>query len=299
MKIAIISNFSSYLLNFRGPLMVEMVRRGHEVLAFAPDYSDADRAWLRDRGIVPIDFHLQRTGINPFRDIASIVQLRRLLRQCRPDVVFGYNIKPVIYGTIAAWLARVPRRYAMIEGLGFVFIQGAKLHLRKALLQRVVSALYRFALSRANKAIFLNPDDRAEFIERGLVSPSRAVLLGGIGLDLDEWNYTPPPAQAPIAFIMIGRLLGDKGVREYVAAARILRQSYPDARFLLVGGHDANPAAVPLAEVRGWVKEGLIEWPGHARFGNGWPRQVYSCFLPIVKAFRAARRRQCRLACRS
>ncbi|QJR06238.1 glycosyltransferase family 4 protein (plasmid) [Sphingobium yanoikuyae] len=282
MKISVISNFASSLLNFRGPLLIEMVRRGHKVLAFAPDHDDATRAWLRDRGIVPVDFDLQRTGLNPLRDITSMAQLRLLFRQYRPDVVFGYNIKPVIYGTMAAWLAGVPRRYAMITGLGFVFINKARLRMRKALLQRGVSALYGFALSKANKTIFFNPDDRAEFIERGLVSPLRAVLLGGTGLDLDEWNYTPPLAQTSITFIMVGRLLRDKGVEEYVEAAKALRPHYPRARFLLVGGHDENPTAIPLAEVRSWVDAGVIEWSGHVPV-RPWLAQASVFVLPSYR----------------
>ncbi|MGV7121194.1 glycosyltransferase family 4 protein [Sphingopyxis sp. 550A] len=282
MKISVISNFASSLLNFRGPLLIEMVRRGYEVLAFAPDHDDASRAWLRDNGVVPVDFGLARTGMNPLKDAASLLNLRRLLRLHKPDAILGYYIKPVIYGTIAAWLAGVPRRYTMIEGLGFAFTHGPEIGWRKMLLQRIVSALYRVALRRADSVVFLNPDDRAEFIERGLVSPSQAALLGGIGLDLKEWDYSLPNVHAPITFIMIGRLLGDKGVREYVAAARILRQSRPDTRFLLVGGYDANPAAIPLEEVKDWVEEGLIEWPGHVPVRD-WLSQAGIFVLPSYR----------------
>jgi glycosyltransferase involved in cell wall biosynthesis len=262
MKISIISNFAWSLLNFRGPLLVEMVGRGHDVSAFAPDHDEGTRAWLRDRGIVPVDFDLARTGMNPFKDAASLLELRHLLRLHKPDVTLGYYIKPVIYGTIAAWLARVPRRYAMIEGLGFAFTHGPDIGWRKALLQRVVSVLYRAALRRADKVMFLNPDDRAEFQRKGLVSADQAALLGGIGVDLHEWSYAEPPSK-PVCFIMVGRLLRDKGVREFVDAARIVRERHPAARFLLIGGHDSNPAAIPLADAQAWVDEGLIEWPGH------------------------------------
>ncbi|MCF8708910.1 glycosyltransferase family 4 protein [Rhizorhapis sp. SPR117] len=281
MKISVISNFASSLLNFRGPLLLEMVRRGHEVLAFAPDHDEATRAWLRANGIVPIDFNLARAGMNPIRDAASLLDLRRLLRRHKPDITLGYYIKPVIYGTIAAWLARVPRRFAMIEGLGFAFTQGQRPSRRRAALQRVVARLYRSALRLAERVIFLNPDDRREFVERRLVSPDRAVILGGIGLDLQEWAYEEPDAGAA-TFIMVGRLLRDKGVEEYVEAAKALRPHYPQARFLLVGGHDENPAAIPLAEVRLWVDAGVIEWPGHVPV-RPWLAQASVFVLPSYR----------------
>src|SRR3546814_283104 len=235
-----------------------MARSCHDVLAFAPDHDDATRAWLRANGITPIDFSLARAGMNPVKDATSLLELRRLLRLYKPDITLGYYIKPVIYGTIAAWLAGVPRRYAMIEGLGFAFTEGQRPSWRRASLQRIVAKLYRSALRLAERVVFLNPDDRREFVERRLVSPDRAVILGGIGLDLQEWSYSKPDAEAA-TFIMVGRLLRDKGVEEYVEAAKALHPHYPKARFLLVGGHDENPAAMSLAEVQSWVDAGLIE----------------------------------------
>lgn len=281
MKISIISNFAASLLNFRGPLLIEMVRRGHDVLAFAPDHDDATRAWLRANGITPVDFTLARTGMNPLRDAASALQLRRLLRRHRPDVTLGYYIKPVIFGTAAAWLARVPRRFAMIEGLGFAFTEGQRPSRRRAFLQHIVAMLYRGTLRLAERVIFLNPDDRREFVERGLVPPDRAVILGGIGLDLQEWGYARPNADAA-TFVMVARLLRDKGVEEYVAAAKALRADYPHARFLLVGGHDENPAAVPLAQVQSWVDAGIIEWPGHVPVRE-WLAQASVFVLPSYR----------------
>lgn len=281
MKISIISNFASSLINFRGPLLVEMVRRGYDVLAFAPDHDDATRVWLEANGIVPVDFNLARTGMNPARDAASLLELRRLLHLHKPDITLSYYIKPVIYGTIAAWLARVPRRYAMIEGLGFAFTEGQRPSWRRAALQRVVARLYSAALRLVDRVIFLNPDDRREFVERRLAPSDRAVILGGIGLDLEEWPYSAPDPGAA-TFIMVGRLLRDKGVEEYVAAAKALRRAYPQARFLLVGGHDENPAAVPLAEVQSWVDSGVIEWPGHMPVRE-WLAQACVFVLPSYR----------------
>lgn len=261
--------------------MQEMVRRNHEVLAFAPDHDVASRSWLKAHGIVPVDYALQRTGMSPVRDLGSVLALRSLLRRYSPDVALCYYVKPVIYGMIAAWLAGVPQRYAMIEGLGFAFTEGQRPSWRRAVLQRVVAMLYRGALRLADRVIFLNPDDRREFIDRGLVLPAHAVILGGIGLDLQEWPYAEADAGAA-TFVMVGRLLRDKGVEEYVAAAKALRPEYPHARFLLVGGHDENPAAVPLTEVQSWVDAGLVEWPGHVSVRE-WLAQACVFVLPSYR----------------
>ncbi len=278
MKIAVISNQAFTLLNFRGPLLTEMVRRGHEVLAFAPNHDADTRAALRAMGVAPVDYPLDRAGSNPLRDFATILNLYRLLRRHRPDICFSYIIKPVIYGTIAAWLAGVRHRYGMIEGLGFSFTPTPDRSLRKQILQRVIATLARFSMAHIDRLIFLNPDDLEEFVSGRMIAAERTGLLGGIGVDLMDWKQTPLP-EGPVTFILVARLLRDKGIDDYVAAARILRASYPAARFLLLGGLDENPAAITRAEVESWVAEGLIEWPGQVVV-KLWLAQAHVFVLP-------------------
>lgn len=262
MKIAVITSQASSLVNFRGPLLAEMRQRGYEVLAFAPNLDHDIRAALVEMGVQPIEFSMSRSGMNPFREVAVIAELRRLLRRHRPDVCFAYFIKPVIYGAIAAWLARVPRRYGLIEGLGFAFTATSGADTRRQLVRGAITFMARFAFRRLQRVIFLNPDDMQELADRRLVVPGQTALLGAIGIDLDEWSVAPLP-RGEITFILVARLLRDKGIGEYAAAARILRTDYPEARFLLLGGLDQNPAAMPRTEVEAWTAEGLIEWPGH------------------------------------
>lgn len=262
MKIAVISSVARSLINFRGPLLAEMCSRGHEVLAFAPDFDADTRAHLTTMGVKPLDFSMSRTGTNPFTEISVILELRRLLLKHSPDISFQYFMKPVIYGAVASWLAGVPKRFGAIEGLGFAFTATEYSDARRMALQRIVSVLARFALSRLDRVIFLNPDDQREFIARRLVDSKKSAMIGAIGVDLAEWSAIPIPDE-PICFILIARLLRDKGIHEYVAAARILRAEYSAARFVLLGGLDENPASISLAEVKAWVDEGIIEWPGH------------------------------------
>jgi len=153
-----------------------------------------------------------------------------------------------------------PGGAALIEGLGYAFVEGGvPSSLKRRLLRTGLKHLYRLALARAHKVFFLNPDDLSLFTEEGLVIPSKAVLLGGIGVDLEEWSPAPPHL-APMTFTLIARLLREKGVREFVEAARRVKARHPEVRFLLIGPLDTNPGAIGEAEVRRWVEEGLLEW---------------------------------------
>jgi glycosyltransferase involved in cell wall biosynthesis len=261
-KVAIVGNQGFSLLNFRGSLIADLCGRGHEVVAFAPEMAEDIRAQLQALGAQTIELNLARTGTNPIADLRAIFQLRRLLVDAAPDVMLAYAAKPVIYGTIAAWIAGVPRRFAMVEGLGFVFIERPGVRKSRTLLRLLVKKLYGFALRRAEKALFLNDDDISDFVSMGLLPPQKALCIGAIGVDLDSW--APEPAiTTPITFTLVARLLRDKGVLEFVEAARRIKQRNLGVRFLLVGGLDENPESISAEEVVAWVDEGLIEWPGH------------------------------------
>ena len=262
-RIAIIGSQAFALWNFRGPLIQEMTKRDLEVYALAPDYDDEIRNKVEQLGAKPVPYRLSRTGLNPFRDVLDFLSLIFALRGIKPNIAFSYTIKPVIYGTLAAWISGVPRRFAMIEGLGYAFTSpGEREELKKRVVRTIAQFLYKLALRRATKVFFLNPDDLNEFVQKGIVHSEKAFLLGPIGVDLEAFPPVPP-VTAPITFLLAARLLREKGVREFVEAARRIKAKYPDARFILLGGLDTNPGAISREEVEGWVKEGLIEWPGH------------------------------------
>ena len=281
MRIALISNQARSMLNFRGPLIEELVRRGHKVLAFAPDFDELSRAECEKLGARPVAFAMSRTGLNPLREIATILELRRLLKVLDPDVVLSFFLKPLIYGTIAAASARIERRFALVEGLGFAFTPSARFDLRRFAVQVPILLLTRFAMRRLDKVILLNRDDQDELIGRGLVRRRETALLGAIGLDLDVWPQLPLPRQG-VVFIVVARLLADKGIREFVEAARILRGADCHARFLLLGGLDENPTAISSEEVNSWVAEGLIEWQGHVPV-RPWIAQANVFVLPSYR----------------
>jgi len=259
-----------------------MVEAGIQVHALAPDYDDKLRHLVAELGANPVNFSLSRTGINPIRDGLDTLRLALLLRRLRPDVTLGYFIKPVIFGTLAAWLAGVPHRVAMIEGLGYVFTStGGPEPLKRKLLRGLVSQLYRFALARAHKIVFLNQDDINEFVDACLVQQCKVVKLGGIGVNLAEWPLTQP-AKKPITFLLAARLLREKGIVEYAGAAELVKARYPAVRFVLLGGLDPNPGSLSEAEVNAWVAQGLLEWPGHVAV-KPWLAQATVYVLPSYR----------------
>ncbi|MBV2181873.1 MAG: glycosyltransferase family 4 protein [Castellaniella sp.] len=281
-SLVIVSHHAVDLLKFRGHLIRDLTASRVRVRCLAPDHDAATRAELVALGAEPVDYRLQRTGMNPLRDLVDVVKLVHILRRLAPDIVFAFSTKPMVYGTLAAWLASVPRRVALVEGAGYVFTSsGDRSGWRRRALRLVVETLYRIALGRAHRVIFLNPDDQREFIERGLAARERSVLLGGIGVDLQDWRYAPPVTE-PISFLLVGRLLREKGIVEYVAAARLVRARHPQARFILLGGLDSNPGGLARAQVQAWVDEGLLEWPGHVSV-RPWLERVSVFVLPSYR----------------
>ena len=180
------------------------------------------------------------------------------IKQIKPDVFLGYTIKPVIYGSLAAKIANVNRIYSMIEGLGYAFTGSG---IKRKMVGSLAKFLYRHTLKFQDKIFFLNPDDFALFNKMHLLRDlQQGVLLNGIGVDLDE--FLPAPYPKTISFILIGRLVRDKGVNEYVEAAHIVKQQYPFAVFKLAGFIDKNPTAISEKKLRKWHESGKINYLG-------------------------------------
>lgn len=281
-RIGIISNSTFSLVTFRGPLITTMASRGMTVYAFAPDYDEQGRAAVRALGAIPVDFSISRAGTNPLRDLRDVIALAFQLRSLKLDASFCYFIKPVIYGTLAACLAGVPRRVAMIEGAGYVFTEGENFGLRRRLLRGFVTRLCKLALSQTQRVFMLNPDDRQLFVDGGMVDLQKICLLKGIGVELDKFTVTEPVCE-PVTFILIARLLKEKGVYDYIEAARRVRRSNPQARFVLLGSVDVNPGSITEDEVRAWVDEGIVEWPGHVNDVKPWIAKASVFVLPSYR----------------
>ncbi len=262
MRYAILTSHAISLINFRGHLIKKIISEGHEVFAFASDFDEATKDEIRSLGAVPVDCDLNRTGLNPFIDFRATFLLVRLLRKLNLDAILTYSIKPVIFGGFAAFLANIPVRVAMIEGLGFAYTDdGESFPFKKNILKFITNNLYKFSLKFQDKVIFLNQDDIDEFKLMNLVSPSKVIKLGGIGVDLNEWKQKKSFKHS-MTFTIVARLLREKGVLEFIEAARIVKENYPDTNFLVLGDIDLNPSSLSRDQILEWVNQGIIEWPG-------------------------------------
>ncbi len=259
MKIFIVSHHTSSLLNFRGQLLTEIVKAGHDVTVCAPENNPEFIEKFSEMGISFITFPLERNRMNPLKDIHSIRFLVKTIKKIKPDYVFSASTKPVIYGSLAARLAGVPKIFSMISGAGYAFMEGG---IKKKLVNLLARFLFRLALKKNISVFFLNPDDRDLFLRLKLVRQKQTVVINGEGIDLEHFPAVPVSSRAPI-FLMICRLVKDKGVVEYVEAARIVRHRFPEAIFNLLGPLDSdNPSALTKSQVDEWHEEGVIHYCG-------------------------------------
>ena len=258
MKVVVLSNMAQSLANFRGRLLQDLRAAGHEVVAVAPETDDPALASLSAMGVRYVCVPMSRTGVAPVADLAYARRLHALFRAERPDVAFGYTIKPGVYGTLAARWARVPRRVMMVNGLGYAF--GAS-GVRQRLVGAAARGLYRAACRSAHRVVFQNPDDRRTFVELGLARADQTVVVAGSGIDLERFPAVPVPDGPPV-FLFVGRLIAEKGVLDFAEAARAVRRDHPDARFHVLGPFDDAPGAVPRSTVEGWAAEGIVTYLG-------------------------------------
>ncbi|MBW0145286.1 glycosyltransferase family 4 protein [Sphingomicrobium clamense] len=261
MKILVLANIPDELAGARLHLLTAMVERGHEVVAAAPDLEAHQAAGiLAGNGVKCAQFSLSRTGLNPLREWRTLQDITALMRDHYPDVTYAMTIKPVIYGTMAAANAGVPRRFAHITGLGYAFT-GPRTG-KRAIIARIVENLYRRSLRQADTVFFENEDDRDLFLSRDLIANARkASVIDGSGIDLDHFTPAPWP-DGPIRFLFVGRLLKSKGLPELIEAMRRVRQEHPETRLTIVGPLDENPDAIDRVEFEGWVAEGVVEYRG-------------------------------------
>jgi glycosyltransferase involved in cell wall biosynthesis len=253
-NILIGAGFGGSLIRFRGDLIKSWLKMGYKVTAAAPGREVEKQ--LRDLGVDYYCIPLNRTGLNLFSDILLLINFIRLYTHIKPDYIFLYTIKPVIYGSLAAFFCRQAKVYSMITGLGYIFNDSGRMRL---FLKQLVIWLYRLALTFTNKVFFQNPDDIRVFEELRIVKPDKVVQINGSGINIEDFSPAPLPV-GQVVFLLIARLLREKGINEYVEAAGIVKAKYPDARFMLVGwAFDDNPSAISPKQVESWRKEGLVE----------------------------------------
>ncbi|MFL1455768.1 glycosyltransferase family 4 protein [Marinobacter sp. GN3S48] len=259
-RIAMVGNLAETLLGFRGELIKDMVRAGHEVYAFATNYSRKTERAILAMGAIPVKYQMGRLNTNPVADLISTWQLCRLFKSYNISLTFCFFTKPSIWGTLAASMAGVSVRVAKIEGMGRVFTNGPKgSGLRKRLLQSVVNLLFRFSLPKAHHVLVLNRDDQQDLQNLGIKKPL-PTMIGGIGVCLDRYSFNPPVAD-PVRFIFVGRLIREKGIRYFLDAARSLKNRYPDVEFIVLGAPDEKHG-ISKHEMKQLAAENIITYPG-------------------------------------
>ncbi len=256
-KFVVIASFVESIIRFRGDLINELIAKGYDVHVVAPFSTEGGLVvgQLESMGVTCHHVGFCRTGVNPIYDLLLLLRLYVVLMKLKPKYSLSYTSKPVIYGSLAAFFARVPFRYSLITGLGYVFNRKDG-----AFLKRFVSVLYFLGLRGNNKVFFQNSDNAATFKDLGIVSADKIRIVNGSGVNIDLFRVEALPTDA--RFLMIARLLRDKGVIEYFHAAEIVKKIYPDANFVLAGYLDISPNSISEQDLANIMASQAIEFVG-------------------------------------
>ena len=283
-KIVLIGTTASSFYGFRADLIKKLIKNKYQVYAFTSEYTDSCLEKIKALGAIPVPYQLSRGGLNPFADLASLIQLTRKIKKIAPDLVFSYMAKPVIYGSMAARLAKIPHIIGMLEGLGYTFTEQPQGQTVKTkIIKNIQVLLYKLAFPCLQQMIFLNLDDKKDLMDTYHLSVPKVHILGGIGLDLDRFSYLPAKIE-PIKFLFIGRLLKEKGVFELIEAIRLVKKKYPLVHFTILGEIDAeNMGALKQQTLDQLVKENLFEYPGYVLNVKDW---IYESSVFVLPSYR-------------
>lgn len=252
--IAFSGNNAWGMYNFRGKLLRHFVERGFKVTVLAP-YDDVYTKKLQELGCEVLDMPMDPKGVNPFVDALLLYRYYKVFKKLNPDISVTYTIKPNIYGGIAARLLKIPY-LPITTGLGYVFINDD-------VVAKIVKKLYGLAFKKAEKVWFLNDEDIEDFRRENIVDDDKIQLLPGEGIDLSRFKLSKRLESTSFTFILVARMLVDKGVCEFVEAARVMKKKYPKLSFKLLGAvWKDNPAAISEAQLRKWEEEGVVEYLG-------------------------------------
>ena len=285
-KIVLIGTVASSFLIFRANLIQVLLKQQHVVYAFISEYKEEELSKIEALGAIPITYELNRGGINPLADAKATYGLTKKIKEIAPDLVFSYFSKPVIFGTLAARLAKVPRVIGMLEGLGYAFTEQPEGLTKKAqLIKRIQVFLYKIALPQLDNIIFLNPDDPKDLLEAYHIKVKKLDVLGGIGLDLVKYSHQPiENIDSSINFLFIGRMLKEKGIHDFISAAKIVKQIYPEIQFTVLGAIDSsNPGALQQSELDRLVSLNIINYPGQVDDVQKWIADSHVFVLPSYR----------------
>lgn len=275
MKVAVLSSFTTSLFWFRIDMMKSFQAAGCEVLAVG---DGAESEWAErfaELGIRYRQIPVQRNGMNPLYDLKTLWALIRLLKEEKPDRIFSYQAKTVIYGGIAAWMCGIRDVYPMIAGVGSVFLGEG---LKNKLVRAVLVTEYKLGLKNSNRVFFQNRDDLKVFTDHRILSESKVVMIHGSGVNVEQFQPTALPEKP--AFLCISRLIRDKGVVEYLDASREIHRRHPEVRCMLVGPFDTNPSAITPEQLQPYIDDGSVEYLGEQKHVAPYLRACTAYVLP-------------------
>jgi len=256
MKIMILSGAAPTLLFFRAEMMLALLEKGHEVIAAAPEPREEWADKFEHLGLKYLSLpHIDKTGTNPLKDFLGFFSIMQIIRREKPAKIFAYQAKPIIYGTLAAWVLGIKEVYLMMGGLGSVLRSE-----QKSMLKNILQLQYKIAFKKCKKVFFQNRDDYAWMLQKGLVKAEQVQMVKGSGVNLAK--FPAKPIQNFPVFLFVGRLIRDKGVLEYLEAAKIVKSKYPTAKVQLVGYFDTNPTALSPKEIQAYLDQGVVEYLG-------------------------------------
>ena len=258
MHIAVNTRWAQNLFNLRKELVEAWVADGHMVTAIGELPEDEFAPRCNQKGFNYRQIRIERNGVNPVTDISSYFQIKSILKEINPDIVFCIYAKAIAYGSWAARSAGVKHIFPLVSGLGTMFNTNS---LKGAVVKRIMCLLYKNAFKGSEKVIFQNRDNLSTLLNLRLLDEDKSVIVNGSGVDLNRFTFTPINNNR--TFLFVGRLLRDKGIREYIAAAKIIKAKFPDSRFIAVGDIDTNPTSLSESEVAQYQETGLIEFKGY------------------------------------
>lgn len=276
-KIMVVAAHTPSLFWFRMDMMRQFIALGYDVVAVANEDEEKWNDKFLSYGVRYKQVYVNRNGTNPIKDFKTLKEIKRLIKDERPNKIFAYNAKAVIYSGIAAKKLKVDY-YTLIAGVGSVFLSRS---LKNRIIQSIMSAEYKKTLKRSKAVFFQNRDDSALFLDKGLVKQDQIVYIHGSGVNLETFKSEVLPSN--FSFLFTGRLIKDKGIREYLEACEIIKQKYPDVKCMLVGPYDTNPTSLKEEELKRYIDSHIIEYYGEQRDVRPFLRQCSVFVLPSYR----------------
>lgn len=284
-RILLIGTTAECVYNFRKDLILALVAKGYQVYAFTTDNIPSELEKISALGATPVPYVFSRGGLNPLNEFKNTIILYQKIKKINPYLVLSYFTKPAIFGTLAAKMAKVPRIFAMLEGLGYTFTEQPEgLSTKTKIIRKSQITLFKLALPLADGVIFLNPDDPKDLLAKNNIEVKKVHLLGGIGINLADYPFSTKQMNDNITFIFVGRLLKEKGINDYVNAAKIVKNKYPNTKFVVLGAADnSNFGSLTQKDIDSLVQTNLIVYPGRVDNVNKWLEDSDVFVLPSYR----------------